>query len=146
MTQSIRPFHLAFPVNDLEAAREFYTSVLGCSIGRTASSWIDFDFHGHQITAHLNAHASEDSAANAVDSKSVPIPHFGIVLTMADWEAMAERLKALKLDFIIEPTVRFKGKPGEQATMFFRDPAGNALELKAMADDAMLFAKEERYG
>jgi len=140
MTQAIRPFHLAFPVNDLEAARKFYCEVLGCSEGRTASKWIDFDFHGHQITAHLVETASEDSAANAVDSKSVPIPHFGIVLTMADWEQMAERLQSLELVFIIEPTVRFKGKPGEQATMFFRDPAGNALELKAMADDGMLFA------
>jgi extradiol dioxygenase family protein len=136
---TLRPFHLAFPVDDLAAARSFYCGVLGCSEGRSASKWIDFNFHGHQITAHLAEQASQDAGANAVDSKSVPIPHFGIVLTMAAWEETAERLQAQELDFIIEPTVRFKGRPGEQATMFFRDPAGNALELKAMADDGQLF-------
>ena len=139
---TLRPFHLAFPVDDLEAARGFYGKVLGCSEGRSASKWIDFDFGGHQITAHLTSVASQDTAANAVDSKFVPIPHFGIVLTMPDWEAAAKRLKTHNIAFIIEPTVRFKGRPGEQATMFFRDPAGNALELKAFADDAELFATD----
>lgn len=138
---SLCPFHLAFPVDDLEAARGFYVDVLGCKQGRSASRWIDFDFLGHQITAHLAEHSSPDSAENQADDQPVPIPHFGVVVPMAQWETLAQQLKASGVTFLIAPCVRFKGKPGEQATMFLRDPAGNALEIKAMADEAALFAK-----
>ncbi|SFS04702.1 VOC family protein [Sphingomonas jatrophae] len=137
---TLRPFHLAFPVDDLAAARAFYGGVLGCPEGRSAETWIDFDLYGHQIVAHL-APARTDAAANPVDGHDVPVPHFGIVLTMADWQALADRLEAAGTHFGIAPHIRFQGQTGEQATMFFRDPAGNALEFKAFADDAMLFAK-----
>jgi extradiol dioxygenase family protein len=136
---SLRPFHLAFPVHDLAAARAFYGELLGCREGRSSDEWIDFDFYGHQIVAHLGG-AAGDRAANAVDGHDVPVPHFGVVLTMPQWQALAERLQAAKVAFAIEPTIRFKGQPGEQATMFFRDPSGNALEMKAFADDSALFA------
>ena len=140
---SLRPFHLAFPVHDLDAARTFYGELLGCPEGRSAPEWIDFDLYGHQIVAHLvPAKASDDSGANAVDGHDVPVPHFGAVLDMAAWEKMAERLKAAGTDFVIEPTIRFRGQPGEQATMFFLDPSGNALELKAMRDPENLFARQ----
>ncbi|WP_375290299.1 VOC family protein [Qipengyuania sp.] len=134
------PFHLAFPVNDLVAARAFYGGTMGCPEGRSSEEWIDFDFFGHQIVTHLAPDAG-DRASNPVDGHDVPVPHFGVVLPMADWEALAERLREEGVKFTIEPTVRFKGKPGEQATMFFRDPSGNALEIKAFGDPAMLFAK-----
>ncbi len=134
------PFHLAFPVHDLAAARAFYGGLLGCPEGRSSDEWIDFDFFGHQIVAHLAPDAVAARASNAVDGHDVPVPHFGAVLTMPDWEKLAVRLDG-KVDFAIPPTVRFKGLPGEQATMFFRDPSGNALEIKAMADPAALFAK-----
>lgn len=134
------PFHLAFPVHDLAAARAFYGDLLGCPEGRSSDEWIDFDFHGHQIVAHLAPDAG-DRASNTVDGHDVPVPHFGLVLGMDDWRAMAERLTAAGIAFVIEPTVRFAGQPGEQATMFFRDPSGNALEIKAMANPANLFAK-----
>lgn len=137
---SLPPFHLAFPVDDLAASREFYGTLLGCNEGRSSDEWIDFDFHGHQIVAHLAPARAADAASNHVDGHGVPVPHFGLVLTMADWEALAERLKAAGTEFVIEPTVRFKGRPGEQATMFLRDPSGNALEFKAMADPDALFA------
>ena len=137
---SLRPFHLAFPVHDLEAARAFYGEVLGCAEGRSCDDWIDFDFYGHQIVAHQAPGLIADRARAKVDSEDVPVPHFGVVLAMDDWQTMAERLKAAGVEFVIEPTIRFKGKPGEQATMFFRDPSGNALEMKAFADDAMLFS------
>ncbi len=137
---SLRPFHLAFPVHDLAAARAFYGGVLGCREGRSSDQWIDFDFHGHQIVAHL-AKGSGDAAANPVDGHAVPVPHFGVVLTMTDWRALADRVRAAGVAFGIEPHTRFVGQPGEQATMFFRDPSGNALEFKAFADDAMLFAQ-----
>ena len=137
---SLRPFHLAFPVDDLDGARTFYGEVLGCAEGRSSQQWIDFDFYGHQIVTHLVDGATHDAAENPVDGHGVPVPHFGIVLTMEDWQALADRLRTAGTEFVIEPTVRFKGQPGEQATMFFRDPAGNALEFKALADDAMLFA------
>ncbi len=137
---NLRPFHLAFPVDDLAAARAFYGGVMGCDEGRSSDEWIDFDFFGHQIVAHLAPGKAGDRASNHVDGHGVPVPHFGIVLRMEDWEALAERLKAAGTDFAIEPTIRFKGQPGEQATMFFRDPAGNALEMKAFASDDMLFA------
>ncbi len=137
---SLRPFHLAFPVHDLAAARAFYGGVLGCREGRSSDQWIDFDFHGHQIVAHL-AEGAGDAAANPVDGHDVPVPHFGVVLTMADWRVLADRVRAAGVAFGIEPHMRFVGQPGEQATMFFRDPSGNALEFKAFADDAMLFAQ-----
>ena len=137
---TIRPFHLAFPVHDLDAARAFYGAVLGCPEGRSADSWIDFDLFGHQIVAHLDAAAKPVAVENAVDGHDVPVPHFGVVLTMPDWEALAERVRAAGVVFGIEPHVRFVGQVGEQATMFFQDPSGNALEFKAFADDSMLFA------
>lgn len=136
----MRPFHLAFPVHDLAAARAFYRDILGCGEGRSSEHWIDFDLYGHQIVAHLDPAAKPVSVTNAVDGHDVPVPHFGVVLTMSQWEALAARLRAAGIAFGIEPYVRFKGQPGEQATMFFRDPSGNALEFKAFADDAMLFA------
>ena len=132
------PFHLAFPVDDLAAARDFYGHVLGCPEGRSAEHWVDFDFHGHQIVAHL-APGMERMASNWVDGEDVPVPHFGLVLAMDDWKALAKRLEAAGVRFIIPPTVRFAGEPGEQATMFLADPAGNALEFKAMADPGKLF-------
>ena len=138
---SLRPFHLAFPVDDLAAARAFYGGAMGCREGRSSAEWIDFDFYGHQIVAHLAPGEAGDRASTHVDGHGVPVPHFGIVLGMEDWQALAERLQAAGTKFAIEPTIRFKGQPGEQATMFFRDPSGNALEMKAFADDAMLFAK-----
>ena len=140
---SLRPFHLAFPVHDIAAARRFYGEVMGCREGRSAEDWVDFDFYGHQIVAHVApaAVASRGEDRNAVDGESVPVPHFGVVLSMDDWQALADRLTDAGLQFVIEPTIRFKGQPGEQATMFFRDPSGNALEFKAFADDAMIFAK-----
>ena len=137
---SLRPFHLAFPVRDLEEARAFYGGLMGCEEGRSSDEWIDFDFYGHQIVAHT-AGESGDRASNPVDGHDVPVPHFGVVLTMEDWQALADRLVAAGVQFAIEPTIRFRGQPGEQATMFFRDPSGNALEMKAFADDAMLFAR-----
>lgn len=138
----MRPFHLAFPVHDLDAARSFYRGILGCGEGRSSEHWIDFDLYGHQIVAHLNPNARAIAATNPVDGHNVPVPHFGVVLTMKQWEDLAARVKAAGISFGIEPYVRFKGHPGEQATMFFLDPSGNALEFKAFADDAMLFATE----
>ncbi|RZM08455.1 MAG: glyoxalase [Sphingomonas sp.] len=139
---TLRPFHLAFPVHDLAAARAFYGEVLGCAEGRSSEQWIDFDLAGHQIVAHLDPAAKPVAVANEVDGHHVPVPHFGVVLTMDDWHAMASRVRAAGIPFGIEPYVRFEGQPGEQATMFFRDPSGNALEFKAFADDSMLFAKD----
>ena len=138
-TVPLPPFHLAFPVDDLDAARRFYGDVLGCPEGRSAEEWIDFDLYGHQIVAHRVPRAMR--ATNPVDGEEVPVPHFGIVLPMDEWKALAERLRGAGTHFVIEPTVRFEGEPGEQATMFFLDPAGNALEFKAMANPANLFAK-----
>ena len=139
---TLRPFHLAFPVHDLEAARAFYGGVLGCAEGRSADDWIDFDLMGHQIVAHLVPHrAAPDAGANPVDGHDVPVSHFGVVLTLEAWETLAERVRAAGVDFGIEPHVRFKGEPSEQATMFFRDPSGNALEFKAFRDLGQLFAR-----
>jgi extradiol dioxygenase family protein len=135
------PFHLAFPVHDLEAARAFYGGLLGCPEGRSSNEWIDFDFFGHQIVAHLVPGMARGRASNAVDGHDVPVPHFGAVLDMGAWEALAARLEAAGVDFAIPPTVRFRGQAGEQATMFFRDPSGNALEIKAMANPGNLFAR-----
>ena len=137
---NLRPFHLAFPVHDLAAARAFYGELLGCREGRSSDHWIDFDLYGHQIVAHLDAGMTPRPIHNAVDGHDVPVPHFGIVLTMPQWEDLAARLKAAGVKFGIEPYVRFKGQVGEQATMFFTDPSGNALEFKAFADDGQLFA------
>jgi len=134
------PFHLAFPVHDLAAARAFYGGLLGCPEGRSSDAWIDFDFFGHQIVVHLAPGAAAAAASNPVDGHDVPVPHFGVVLAMAPWEALAARLKAAGIVFAMAPTTRFRGEPGEQATMFFRDPSGNALEIKAMRDPANLFA------
>lgn len=137
---SLPLFHLAFPVDDLEAARRFYVDVMGCVEGRSSDEWIDFNFHGHQIVAHLAPQKSGDALAGHVDGHGVPVPHFGLVLAMDAWEALAQTLREAGTDFVMEPTVRFKGKPGEQATMFLRDPSGNALEFKAFADPAQIFA------
>ena len=137
---ALPPFHLAFAVDDLAAARDFYGRVLGCPEGRSADHWVDFDLHGHQIVAHLAPGAVRKPASNAVDGDAVPVPHFGLVLEMDQWKALAERLTNAGVEFIIPPTVRFAGEPGEQATMFLADPAGNALEFKAMADPDKLFA------
>jgi hypothetical protein len=136
------PFHIAFPVDDLDAARRFYGTTLGCPEGRSSAQWIDFDLYGHQIVAHLKPKPSEhDNHHNPVDGHDVPVPHFGVVLPMEQWQILAERLRSAGIDFIIEPYLRFKGEVGEQATMFFLDPAGNALEFKAFADLDQLFAK-----
>ncbi|MDE1468012.1 VOC family protein [Aurantiacibacter sp. D1-12] len=138
---ALSPFHLAFPVHDLAAARQFWGDVIGCAEGRSSDHWIDFDFYGHQIVTHLSPGAG-DAASNPVDGHNVPVPHFGVVLGMAEWEELAERLKTKGVTFDIEPYIRFKGEPGEQATMFFRDPSGNAIEMKAFADQSKLFAKD----
>ncbi|MEQ9661558.1 MAG: VOC family protein [Parasphingopyxis sp.] len=136
----LSPFHLAFPVDDLDAARRFYGELLGCPEGRSDTHWIDFDFFGHQIVAHLDAGAAKEGARNPVDGHDVPVPHFGVVLGWDDFGALRKRLEDAGVDWVIEPYVRFEGKPGEQATMFFRDPAGNALEFKAFRDPSQLFA------
>ncbi|WP_419815949.1 VOC family protein [Glacieibacterium sp.] len=132
-------FHLAFPVDDLAAARAFYGGVIGCPEGRSSDEWIDFDFHGHQLVAHLAPRGARSS--NPVDGHDVPVPHFGLVLDLPEWEALRDRLQAAGTAFVIEPHIRFPGLPGEQATMFLHDPAGNALEFKAFADIGQLFAK-----
>lgn len=133
-------FHLAFPVHDLAEARAFYGDLLGCPEGRSAADWIDFDLYGHQIVAHLAPGEVGHRKTSAVDGEQVPVRHFGVILDMAGWEAMAARLKAAGVSFVIEPQIRFKGEPGEQATLFFLDPSGNALEFKAFASDDMVFA------
>ena len=137
----LTPFHIAFPVSDLAAARDFYGSVLGCPEGRSSDHWIDFDLFGHQIVAHHKPGGGAAPHHNAVDGDDVPVPHFGVVLPMETWEALAARLKSAGVAFVIEPHIRFPGHVGEQATMFFLDPSGNALEFKAFADPSQLFAK-----
>ncbi|HLR29421.1 MAG TPA: VOC family protein [Paenalcaligenes sp.] len=139
--QVLSPFHLAFPVHNLEKARTFYGDILGCSEGRSSPEWIDFNFYGHQIVAHLAPDECQPTQTSEVDSEQVPVRHFGIVMDMPSWQTLADRLQEQELDFIIEPTIRFKGQPGEQATMFLRDPSGNALEFKAFKDLSSLFAK-----
>ena len=138
---TLPPFHLAFPVDDLAAARRFYGELLGCPEGRSSDEWVDFNLHGHQIVAHLAPGSIAKPATNTVDGEHVPVPHFGLVLPMEEWEALARRLEAAGVEFVSPPTVRFKGQPGEQATMFLLDPSGNALEFKAMADPDKLFAR-----
>ncbi len=137
----LSPFHLAFPVHDLGAARRFYGELLGCPEGRSSDEWVDFNFYGHQIVAHLAPDETGMVRKSAVDGHGVPVRHFGIVLPMKEWNALAQRLKG-KVEFVIEPYVRFAGLPGEQATMFFLDPSGNALEVKAFKDINKLFAKQ----
>ena len=137
----LSPFHLAFPVHDLVLARRFYGELLGCPEGRSAPDWVDFNFYGHQIVAHLAPEEAGSAQRNAVDGHDVPVRHFGIVLPMADWQQLAARLVERGTAFVIEPYTRFKGEPGEQATMFFLDPSGNAIEIKAFADITKLFAK-----
>ena len=138
---ALRPFHLAFPVRDLGDARAFYGTLLGCDEGRSSGEWVDFDFFGHQIVAHLSPDDVGHKAHNLVDGDAVPVRHFGIVLTMDEWHGLAERLRRANVSFLIKPEIRFKGLPGEQATFFILDPSGNALEFKAFADDARIFAR-----
>ena len=135
-----QPFHLAFPVTDLQKTRDFYEGLLGCEVGRTSERWIDFNFWGNQMSAHLTDEKIVEPAANPVDGKQVPIKHFGAILEMNEFNALAEKLKAHGIEFIIEPYVRFKGEAGEQATMFFMDPSGNAIEFKSFADFNQIFA------
>ncbi|MEQ8856759.1 VOC family protein [Gimesia sp.] len=139
------PFHLAFQVRDIAEARAFYGDLLGCSEGRSAETWVDFNFFGHQVVCHLNPDIGPDGSiaahVNPVDGHGVPVPHFGVVLTMDRWQTLADRLRERQIEFIIEPYIRFQGQPGEQATMFFLDPSGNALEFKAFKDiESQLFA------
>jgi extradiol dioxygenase family protein len=135
------PFHLAFPVHDLAAARAFYGGLLGCPEGRSSNDWVDFDLHGHQIVAHLAPGEAGHRQTSAVDGDAVPVRHFGVVLPVEDWKNLADRLTVAGVRFIVEPHVRFQGEVGEQSTMFFLDPSGNALEFKAFRDPSRLFAK-----
>lgn len=140
---ALSPFHLAIPVHDLPTARRFYGQTLALSEGRSSTHWVDFDFYGHQLVIHEHPRTESQAKAhtNAVDGHDVPVPHFGIVLEWAEWEALAERLRTQDIAFVIEPYIRFKGEPGEQATLFFMDPCGNALEFKAFKDRGQLFAR-----
>ena len=135
------PFHLAFPVHDLAAARAFYGGLLGCTEGRSSEHWVDFDFHGHQVVAHLSPEETGVARANQVDGKAVPVRHFGVILEWEAWHALAERFRAAGVRFIIEPGIRFAGEVGEQATMFLLDPSGNALEFKTFRDMSRIFAR-----
>ncbi len=135
------PFHLAFPVKDLNQTRAFYMDLLGCTEGRSAERWVDFDFFGHQLSAHLTDDEISEPPANPVDGKQVPIKHFGAILEWKVWHNLADRLKTNDIEFVIEPYIRFKGEVGEQATMFFMDPSGNALEFKSFKDPKLIFAK-----
>jgi extradiol dioxygenase family protein len=139
--QTLHPFHLAFFVNDLDATREFYGNVLGCSEGRSTDKWVDFDCYGHQLSMHLKKDLQNVAHAGMVDGDNVPIPHFGVILDMASWKSLAARITAAQIPFIVEPHVRFIGEPGEQSTMFFADPSGNSLEFKGFSDMDKLFAK-----
>lgn len=135
----VRPFHLAAPITDKEATREFYQNILGCAVGREAARWIDFSFFGHQLSFHLVEASIKDEPTNTVDGKTVPVRHFGVILEWDEWHALSASLKAQKIEFIIEPYIRFEGQTGEQATMFFLDPNGNALEFKSFKSDAHIF-------
>jgi extradiol dioxygenase family protein len=141
MTSPWPRFHLAFPVRDLSEARHFYGGLMGCPEGRSSEEWVDFDFFGHQIVAHRTSGPDADIPTNLVDGEEVPVRHFGVIMPMEDWIETTDRLKDAGVIFLIEPQIRFKGGPGEQATCFFLDPSGNALELKAFADDAQVFAR-----
>jgi len=142
MNKTLPPFHLAFPVRDLEEARTFYIDVLGCTLGREADTWIDFNFWGHQVVAHLAHGDGPKSMTNKVDGKSVPAPHFGVVLPWEEWHTLRDKLSDAGFEFVIEPYIRFEGLPGEQATMFVLDPSGNALEFKSFKDISQLFATD----
>ena len=135
----MRPFHLAFPVTDLDTTRSFYVDVLQCNIGRSSDKWIDFDIFGHQVVAHL-VDSNDHPSTNSVDGDDVPASHFGVILTIDQWNQLRDHLSNFNIEFIIKPKIRFKGEPGEQATMFFLDPSGNALEFKAFKDDKQIFA------
>ena len=139
--KNLRPFHLAFPVLDLEEARDFYVNTLGCSIGRESDQWIDFNLYGHQIVAHLNLNEIQDVSRSQVDGDAVPVRHFGVILENNEWQKLVDRLKTKGEDFLIEPRVRFEGKSGEQRTLFILDPSGNALEFKSFADDDHIFRR-----
>jgi extradiol dioxygenase family protein len=141
----MHPFHFAFPVRDLISTRDFYTGLLGCQEGRSSEAWIDFDFYGHQLVAHVVEDDDQDhpSPTSAVDKHQVPVPHFGVVLEWEEWQVLADYLQDEQVEFVIQPTIRFQGKAGEQATMFFKDPSGNALEFKSFKDPDMLFATDE---
>ncbi|NIE79499.1 VOC family protein [Asaia sp. As-1742] len=141
MTNTVPPFHLAFPVDDLTIARNFYGELFGCPEGRSSDEWVDFNFYGHQIVAHMADCSQNRVHHNEVDDHAVPVPHFGVVLNMMQWEALAQRLRDAATKFVIQPYVRFKGQVGEQATMFLYDPFGNAIEIKAFASLESLFAK-----
>ena len=136
----INPFHLAFPIKDIEKTKRFYKNVLGCEIGRESDSWVDFNFFGHQLSAHIKTDELTNTKKNKVDGKSVPVRHFGVVLDWEDWHSLSKKLQDLKIKFIIDPYIRFEGEVGEQATMFFLDPSGNALEFKSFKDSNQLFA------
>ena len=140
MRKSIRPFHAAYPITDIEKTREFYTNILGCTEGRSESNWVDFNFFGHQVVFHLDKTYKHAKITNIVDSEIVPVPHFGVVLEWNDWEDIVDKLKVANTVFLIEPYIRFKGKPGEQGTCFFQDPNGLNLEFKAFREDSMIFA------
>ena len=135
----MRPFHLAFPVTDLDATRSFYVDILQCNVGRSSDKWIDFNMFGHQVVAHL-VDKNNHPTTNSVDGDEVPASHFGVILTMSQWNQLRDHLNNFNITFIIKPKIRFKGEPGEQATMFFLDPSGNALEFKAFKDDKQIFA------
>lgn len=136
----INPFHLAFPIKDIEETKKFYKSILGCKIGRESDMWVDFNFFGHQVSAHLKPEELSNAKKNKVDGKSVPVRHFGVVLDWKEWHSLSKKLQKLKIKFIIDPYIRFKGEVGEQATMFFLDPSGNALEFKSFKDPKQLFS------
>ena len=136
---SVRPFHVAFPVRDLKEARNFYTQTLGCSLGRESDLWMDFNLFGHQIVAHLSPEEARETQKNSVDGDAVPVRHFGVILETSDWDVLKDRIQKSGARFMIEPRVRFEGKPGEQRTMFLKDPSGNALEFKSFADDNYIF-------
>jgi len=140
-TKNLLPFHLAIPVNDLEKSRNFYKNILGCEEGRSSNHWVDFNFFGHQLVIHFKEKESDDTKTNPVDGKDVPIPHFGVILEWNDFQDFSKKLKEKKINFIIEPYIRFEGLPGEQATMFFKDPCGNALEFKSFKDLNKIFEK-----
>lgn len=137
----ISPFHLAVPVSNLETCRTFYRDTLGCEEGRSSDHWVDFNFFGHQFVIHYKPASNEELHTNAVDGKAVPVPHFGVILPWDEFEKFADKLKSKNIEFIIEPYIRFEGQVGEQATMFFLDPSGNALEFKSFKDTSQIFAK-----
>lgn len=141
MQQPRPPFHLAFPIRSVEDARAFYGDLLGCREGRSAETWIDFEFFGHQLALHVRGQDSPDWGTTEVDAKAVPLPHFGVVLDLDSWKTLADKLRAAQIEFVVDPYIRFEGETGEQATMFFRDPSGNAIEVKAFADLEGMFAR-----